>query len=195
MHLIDGPHRSRGFSLVELMVTVGLLALLTVLAVPSLSAWLRDDQVRAVAGSLENGLRAARAEAMRRSRVVMFVLTSDTPDLQARAAVDGTNWVVHAVPLPAGGGPELIQASSLADVARAVRVRGSVSAVCFGSLGQPVAMADGARGIACQAGGPFTFDVRADAGARPLRVVVNPSGQARWCDPARTAAAGASDGC
>lgn len=179
----------------ELMVAIALLGLLTALAVPSLGTWLRNDQVRTVAGSLETGLRAARAEAIRRSRIVVFLMTADEPGLAARAAAGGTGWVVVTVPTASDAGPELIQASRLSDVASPVRIDASAAAVCFGSLGQPVAHVDATRSVACSGTAPVTFDVRADESTRPLRVVVNPSGQARWCDPARSAAAGASDGC
>ncbi len=195
VRLNAGTRHGRGFSLVELMVAIALLALLTALVVPSLGTWLRNDQIRAVAGSLETGLRAARAEAIRRSRIVVFLMTADEPGLAARAAAGGTGWVVVTVPTASDAGPELIQASRLSDVASPVRIEASAPAVCFGSLGQPVAHVDTTRSVACSGTAPVTFDVRADDRTRPLRVVVNPSGQARWCDPTRSAAAGASDGC
>ena len=66
--------RRHGFTLVELMVTISLLAILLALAAPSFSTWIRNAQVRTVSDSLQNGIRLAQAEAIRRHRQVVFFL-------------------------------------------------------------------------------------------------------------------------
>jgi type IV fimbrial biogenesis protein FimT len=53
--------RQRGFSLVEVVVTIALLALLLGLAAPAFGTWTRNAQVRTVSDSLQTGLRFAQA--------------------------------------------------------------------------------------------------------------------------------------
>ena len=67
--------RAGGFTLVELMVTITLLAILLGLAMPPMLGWVRDSKVRAVSETLQSGLREAQSEALRRSRQVVFSLT------------------------------------------------------------------------------------------------------------------------
>ncbi|EWS54273.1 MULTISPECIES: prepilin-type N-terminal cleavage/methylation domain-containing protein, partial [unclassified Methylibium] len=61
-----------GFTLVELMVTITLLAILLALAVPSFTLWINNTRVRSTAQVLQDGLRQAQAEAVRRNRTVSF---------------------------------------------------------------------------------------------------------------------------
>ena len=49
----------RGFSLVELMVTVAVLSLLMTLAVPSFNEWIQNGRIRTAAESIQNGLQVA----------------------------------------------------------------------------------------------------------------------------------------
>ena len=74
-----------GFSLVELMVVVGILAIIAGLAAPSFSAMVLNSRVRAGAEGVLTGLQFARAEAIRRNTNVSFVLGS------------GTGWTVRTV--------------------------------------------------------------------------------------------------
>lgn len=66
--------QSRGFTLIELMMALALLALLLLLGVPSFTTFLRNSEIRSTAESLVNGLRAASAEAANRNAHVAFTL-------------------------------------------------------------------------------------------------------------------------
>ncbi len=59
---------SRGFTLVEMLVVVALLALMAVIATPSFVAWHVRDQVDARAHALLTTLTYARSEAQKRGR-------------------------------------------------------------------------------------------------------------------------------
>lgn len=68
-------HRvGRGFSLIELMVTVAVLAVGLALAAPSLSTQIANYRLRSAAEGVLNGLNYARAEAVRRNSNVSFTL-------------------------------------------------------------------------------------------------------------------------
>ena len=64
-----------GFSLVELMVTVAIVAVGLAVAAPSFSQIVSNYRLKSAAESVLNGLNLARAEAVRRNAQVSFALT------------------------------------------------------------------------------------------------------------------------
>lgn len=192
-------HQQRGLTLVELMVTIALLALLLGLAAPAFSEWTRNAQVRTVADALQTGARLAQAEAVRRQRQTVFFLTNDSVCTTAGTAPadDGAFWAIRTVPFLAGDAAEMVQCGQLADVAQGVTLDGP-TAICFNSLGRQVANASpgiGSTACALDSSGVSRYDVAATGSNRPLRVLVGIGGQVRACDPARTLSATAPDGC
>jgi type IV fimbrial biogenesis protein FimT len=91
-------HRCRGMTLIELAVTVTILALLLIGAGPSIGAWIRNTKVRNTASSILAGLNQARSESVRRSRPVRFQLVSLTNptvmDASCALSGSGVSWVV-----------------------------------------------------------------------------------------------------
>ena len=65
--------RYRGFTLIELMVTIAIAAILMVVAVPSLVTYQRNSEMTSFANSLLASINAARGEAMKRGRYAMVV--------------------------------------------------------------------------------------------------------------------------
>jgi type IV fimbrial biogenesis protein FimT len=189
----------RGFTLIELMVTISLLSILILLSLPSFTAWIRNSQIRTVAEALQGGLRTAQAEALRRNRQLVLSFTNATPALNATAVANGKNWSLQTVQSLDDAGPEFLQGGALADVASAVPITSGVSAVCFnasGRLSNP-ASGTGVPGASC-AVALTTFDIGVGMpGAdRPLRVVLQLGGQVRMCDPNRPPLSATSpDGC
>jgi type IV fimbrial biogenesis protein FimT len=197
--------RGRGFTFIEVLIAITLGAVLLALGTPAFGTWVRNTQVRTVAESLQNGLRTAQAEAVRRNRQVVFLLTTAEPGLGATASANGLNWVIRWLPLPGdtvnGAAPAnepFVQGGALAEVAAGVGISGP-AAVCFNALGRRVAnAATGVAGAACtvDAAAPLALYEITRAGAdRPLRVSVALGGQVRLCDPARTLGETTPDGC
>lgn len=189
--------RQAGFTLIELMVTLTLAVLLTLAAIPSFSVWIQNARVRAVAESLQSGLRLAQAEAVRRSRQVVFSQTNAAPNAaNVAAATTGRNWALQTVPALAGGTPEFLQGAVTAEIDPDARITGP-GTVCFNSMGRLVANATPGTGVACtvDAAQPLQrFLVTRTGADRPLQVTVSLGGQVRLCDPARTLAT-SPDGC
>ena len=197
-HRLAGRMLPRGFTLIELMVTITLLALLLGLAAPSFGTWTRNAQVRSVSDSLQSGLRLAQAEAVRRNRQVVFFLTS-TKDCNttSASAANGAYWQIRTVALMNGEATEALQCGVFNDVADGVSITGP-RALCLNSTGRQVAnAATGVTGATCTLSltGSSTYDVAASGGDRSLRVSVSLGGQVRMCDPARTQNASNPDGC
>ena len=203
---MSAPGRpAAGFTLVELLIALTLLSVLLVLAAPSFATWIRNAQVRTISEALQNDLRGAQAEAVRRNRQVVFYLTNDDPGLGATPAANGRNWVMRWIPLPgdtvdatAPANEPFIQGGSLADVAAAVEI-GGPTAVCFNSLGRRVPnAATGVAGAVCAvdiANPLASFQITRAGADRSLRVTVGLGGQVRQCDPARLLADSTPDGC
>jgi type IV fimbrial biogenesis protein FimT len=188
--------RVRGFTLIELMVTVTLLAILLGLAMPSFMTWVKNGTVRATAEALQNGLRLAQTEALRRSRQTVFSLTdSATPSATPTAVADGKFWTVNTIAIQNEGtdAAQFVEAGVLGNARNDVQITG-VASVCFSSLGRMIAVAVPGPGTACL-NGPASFGVSMPGADRNLRVTVAVGGQVRMCDPNKTLSASTPDGC
>jgi len=69
-----------GFTLIELIVTIALVAILMAVAVPSMVTFQRNSELTSFSNTMLASINAARGEAMKRGRSAMM-----TP-------ADGTNW-------------------------------------------------------------------------------------------------------
>ena len=158
-------HRQSGFTLIELMLGIGVLAVLLMLALPSFGLMLQNARIRNAADSIMNGVQLARAEAVRRNRSVEFAFTGDgswsvtqlspLEDVQARAGSEGMKY--------------------------AVIDSGASSRVTFGPIGAPLSINPG------DGSGPMTrIDITSSAGIdglRPLAILISAAGNVRMCDP------------
>jgi len=184
----------RGVTLVELMVTLSIVALLMFAVIPDIGAWMRNTQVRNTAESIQTGLQRARNEAVRRNRTVQFSLVSlaNAARMDDSCALSSTSgsWVV-SLSDPAGrcgAGisetvlPFIVDSHPVADGGRNVSVTAvqadgttAASTITFDAFGRvisanPIARVD----ITLGSGG---------ADIRPLRISIAPSGSIRSCDP------------
>ena len=66
--------RGKGFTLVELMVGMAIIAMLALVGLPSFMQWTQNAKTRAAAESVLTGLQIARAEAVSRNAPVFFEL-------------------------------------------------------------------------------------------------------------------------
>lgn len=91
--------RADGFTLVEMMVTVAIAAILAAVAVPMLSGFLARSQMNAVVNDFTGALQYARMEAVSRNRCVSVCRRAEAK--QSCAAADGSwsaGWLVFENP-------------------------------------------------------------------------------------------------
>ncbi len=185
----------RGFSIIEIAVTLVVLGMILASAVPSMSGWMRNAKLRNQAESVQTGLQQARNEAVRRNRPVSFYLVSNGTatvlDSHCTVSSTGTSWVV-SVRDPGGAchaaltntstdatNPLMVAKHLGADGANGVSVSGlaadgttAASSVTFDALGR-------------RTGTLTRIDVSyasAQTDDRPLRVDITPAGMVRSCD-------------
>jgi type IV fimbrial biogenesis protein FimT len=157
--------RTGGFTLIELMLGIGVLALLMTLAIPSFSVFLQNSRIRNVADGIMNGVQLARAEAVRRNRPVEFAFT------------DGSNWTVTQLnPL------EEVQARAGDEGKAHTNIdSGGSTRVTFGPIGSPLSINPGDGSMAMT-----RIDITSTQtldGLRPLAILISPAGNIRMCDP------------
>lgn len=158
------PSKAKGFTLVELMTVVAIIAILLVIALPSFQSSLRSNRVATTANELMASVALARSEAIRsRDRGVICTSTNGETcdgdwnsgwmvwsDVDNSGTVNGTETVVRYVQ----GKPQLLMA-------------GSVTRMAFDGRGRVVS-------------GGQAVSVRPADAAEPLRcVVIGPTGQTR----------------
>jgi len=178
--------RSRGFTLVELMVTITLFALLLSLAYPSYTRFIQDAQLRSAAESVLNGLQLARAEAIRRNTTIRFQLLNT---LNSASVTGGTDWSVMAATATT---PTVFdqQVQTRRDSATSSTARASVSTAVSATAaspgtGMPASIDFTGMGRLSTATTARQIDVTGStSSARRLAIVLTPGGDVRLCDPA-----------
>lgn len=173
--------RPRGFSILELLVVTTVLALLLAVAGPGTASWVRTASTQNVAEAAQNGVRMARAEAIRRQRPVTLWLV--TPGAPCALAATSPSWVISLDDPCAAAAPRIIETANVSlpsgMVFRAADADGDLaSSLTFDSGGGAV----GPDAIA-------RIDIsHPDKSVRALRVEVSASGAIRLCDIAVSSA-------
>jgi type IV fimbrial biogenesis protein FimT len=178
-----------GVTLLEMMISLGIVAILVVVGAPNLVAWVQTAQVRTATESISNGLQVARGEAVQRNTSVRFQLTSSTDNTCALSTNSG-NWVVSlGDPTSACLGTTVLQAKSV--------IEGGYSDASFTATITPTPSSTSDYFIAFtglgRASKSLAVEIKSHAGdacpdtthrTRCLRVLVSAMGQIQLCDPA-----------
>lgn len=80
------PEGKRGFTIVELMVTIAVLAILAAMAAPSFVNLIRENQATSVSNELLGAVQLARGEAIKRMK-----------DVVVSVAASGNGWTAEVV--------------------------------------------------------------------------------------------------
>lgn len=174
-----------GFTLIEALVVLALVAILLSMAVPSLASFLRSSELRASASAFLAGVQSARTEAMKRGTDTYMVPVSNNSwasgwtiyaDVDRSQSLTGNDVVI------AQAGPLASKTSVTSGLAEATEFAGtSGKFIRFNGGGFPLAMDGSFRG------GAVEFGVAGSTEKR--RVVLNTVGRVRLCDPAKDTSA------
>jgi len=198
----------RGFSLIEVMISLVVLGVLIGLGAPGFVEWLQNQQIRAAAEATLNGLQVARGEAVRRNTPVRFQLVSDLTSTCVLSSDSPTtpvsvSWVVSLAD-PSGkcdtkadpanpANAQIVQSRTSAEGSPNARATSvfvpsppagptpqAASTVTFAALGNVIANADATPSI-------VKIDVTnpniSPSAMRALRIIINSGGSVRMCDP------------
>jgi type IV fimbrial biogenesis protein FimT len=178
--LLHTGHRAGGFTLVELMVTLAIVAILMMIAAPQLRSFLQKQQVAADIETLITSLRVARSEALKRSgRVSVCALTADefTDPTKAKCkaitATDWSNgWMVY-IDYSNGAGFNSATDTVL-KIERTVKAGSLVSTSPPGGI-----VSFQSNGIAVGDQGHFDIQPASDGAAQCRRLILSPQGRIR----------------
>lgn len=185
------PGVAQGFTLIELVVAITVFAILLAFGIPEFIDFLKNREVQSAAESVQNDIRRAQIEAMKRNLPTEFVLTSATVSMSpptltpAINSTSGRNWILRVPSNASLAQPtaQLLAAHNASDgfPNGRVQLRQGANPLRFSALGR----------TANSAGTPLNVDTifrvqHASGGARNLCVVISTSGAIQICDGALT---------
>ncbi|MDA8093815.1 MAG: GspH/FimT family pseudopilin [Betaproteobacteria bacterium] len=172
------PRCAPGFTLIEVVVVLAIMAITAVLAFPNFEVWLQNEQIRTVAESIQSGLQLAHDEAARQNQDVDFVLTTNAPTSGGVSPnTGGSNWVVRT-----DSQQTFIQGFDATPYPNvAVSCLTSAGSSC--STGSIVFQSIGLTSLTGQAIIQVSHRTNA-SNYRTLKILVGTGGTIRLCDPA-----------
>ena len=175
--------RQRGFNLIEVMVTLTVLAILVTLGAPGFIEWTQSQRLRAAAEAITNGIQVARGEAIRRNLPVTVGLE---PPGTAWTACEATISPCDSTTVA----PNFIQNKSAHEASGSASIATTPAGailVTFSPLGSVIDNYDGSPRLTRVDVSYPPAVCTADGGTmRCLRVVITPGGSVRMCDPTPT---------
>ena len=191
----------RGFTLVELAVTMMLVGILTALALPPVMEWVAISRLRAAAEALQSSVRFAQAEALRRSRSTALVLSHQSPQVGATPVNNGQRWWVQTLLRSGEQASEQQFLQNSTEPASMNVVMEGPAVLCFNAIGRQVSLSGVSNGLGFDCTAPSTtttytsYTFTNTRTTRRMRVQVGLGGEVRMCNPDKTLSDEAPDGC
>tara|TARA_R110001583_G_scaffold184037_2_gene343058 strand:+ start:45346 stop:45837 length:492 start_codon:yes stop_codon:yes gene_type:complete len=113
-YLLRRHRRAKGFSLIELMVTLAVLAILIGVGVPSFQGMIANSRIAAASNDVVSGMYAAKSEAIKRNDSIRFCINPTTKAWQV-LDLAGTAIKVGEVHSSVGVNTNGLDTTSVAD--------------------------------------------------------------------------------
>jgi type IV fimbrial biogenesis protein FimT len=158
---------SAGFTLIELMIALVILAIMLLIALPNFAVWMQNTQIRTAGEAVLNGMQLARAEAIRRN--VSIELRMDASSGWTARVADPPQEVIQSRLAGEGSAAALVTITPV-----------GARTVTFNSFGSVATNADGTATVT-----EIKIDSPSIAAAdsRELCILVRAGGNVRMCDP------------
>lgn len=85
-----------GFTLIELMITIAIIAIIVTIAAPNVSTQLANQRVKSTASTLENALKEAKAESIIRRQSLTLAYNNNTTSAGSVGVLGITNYSYNA---------------------------------------------------------------------------------------------------
>ena len=89
---LANPHNC-GYSLLELMIVVALLAITAAIAIPNMIAWRGDDKLRGAINNLKGDLNMAKTMAVRENAPVAILFSANEYEIFLDNGASPANWI------------------------------------------------------------------------------------------------------
>jgi type IV fimbrial biogenesis protein FimT len=165
--LLTAMKSSAGFTLIELMIALVILAIMLLIALPNFAVWMQNTQIRTAGEAVLNGMQLARAEAIRRN--VSIELRMDASSGWTARVADPPQEVIQSRLAGEGSAAALVTITPV-----------GARTVTFNSFGSVATNADGTATVT-----EIKIDSPSIAAAdsRELCILVRAGGNVRMCDP------------
>ena len=180
--------RQRGFSIIEILIAIGIVAMLMLFAAPSAATWIQNTRLRSAAESVVSCLTSARLEAIKRNTIVSCQLTDPASSAWSVCLYDPVNNICQA----AAGSVLTSRAASedngITGLGVDTTLSASTTALAVGNNMPGAATFDSFGRLASTApNNVMRVDIRnpqlAANDERRLVVYINLGGQIHMCDP------------
>lgn len=156
---------SAGFTLIELMTALAVIALLAAMAAPTMRSVIENGKIRSAGTSIQNGLALARAEAVRLNTQVEFEFTDN-------------GWEVRRV----SSGEVLHQSAGMEVSSGGLSIEADGDKVTYSAFGRAATLNPDNTGAITH------IEIRStnpsgSSNYKPLDIQVLAGGTARLCDP------------
>lgn len=164
-----------GFTLIEMLVTIAILAIVLAIGIPSFQAIMANAQIKTAAQGIHDGLQLARAEAIRLNSRVIFLKNTQSGWTVKQ---ESNNITLQSRPYKEGSSSSTVSVTP-----------SNATQITFNGLGRVVSNTDATSSIT-----QFDIDVPTSvlpaSSSKDLRVTVSSAGSIRLCDPNYTAGVG-----
>jgi type IV fimbrial biogenesis protein FimT len=171
---------SRGFTMVELMVTISISAILVTFGVPMMSNLVEGNTISGHVNNFVGTVNLARSEAIKRG-IPIVICRSDNPDVDApTCAASGTGWESGWIAFADRNANGQLDAATTGDVL--LRVQGAMTDTSGITQTTFSKLIFRPTGLMSAGASTFTFNSRSQNSARVRRVCTTLSGRTRIID-------------